>query len=204
MVFYFFFLGEMMITIESEEEEFFDEQTNRFITLGVDGVFTFNHCLKSIDEWESKYKKPFLTEGNKTKEEMFDYYRIMCIDKEKPKSIGPKLVKKLEEYMSDPMSATTVNSKGNKSSGAPTILTSEVLYAYMANASLWIECENWHINKLLKLLSVIGALQKPTEKMDQREVNAIQRKQNLSYREKIEAVKRAREAKENGGIKDNH
>ena len=59
-----------MITIESEEEEFFDEPTNRFITLGVDGVFTFNHCLKSIDEWESKYKKPFLTEGNKTKEEL--------------------------------------------------------------------------------------------------------------------------------------
>ena len=40
--------------------------------------------------------------------------------------------------------------------------------------------------------------------MDQKEVNAIQRKQNLSYRAKIEAVKRAREAKENGGIKDNN
>lgn len=193
-----------MITIESKEEEFFDEPKQRFITLGVNGKFTFNHCLKSIDIWESKYKKPFLVENNKTNEELFDYYRIMCIDEVKPASFGPALVTKLEAYMKDSMSATTINSKDDKSTGKNTILTSEVLYAYMANASLWLECENWHINKLLKLLSVINTLQKPKEKMNQKEANAIQRKQSLDYRAKIEAKKAAREAKENGRIKNNN
>lgn len=166
--------------------EMYDSATNTFSTIP-GGAYAFEHSLKSISDWEAIYKKPFLSDTEShTDAEMAHYCRLMAIAEEPSIELfTSKNYQELIEYIKDPQTATTLRS--SKQAGPKRIITSEVVYAMMAEAGIPFECQYWNINRLLVLLNVIEARRNP-KKMSESEIfkqNAdlnAQRKERLNTR----------------------
>ena len=67
-----------MLQLTITAQEFFNEETQEFIQIKPVTI-QMEHSLVSISKWEAKWHKPFLTEDNKTDEELVDYLRCMTI-----------------------------------------------------------------------------------------------------------------------------
>ncbi len=67
-----------MLRIIIEGDESFNEETQTFETVN-DVVIDLEHSLISLSKWESKHQKPFLSFGEKTAEEIFDYLKTMVV-----------------------------------------------------------------------------------------------------------------------------
>lgn len=175
-----------MIKIKFDNKEMYDSVTNTFSVLR-GGIYSFEHSLKSISAWEAIYKKPFLSDTKShTDSEMAHYCRLMATIDEPPVELyTSKIYQELIKYIKDPQTATTISS--SKQTGPRRIITSEVVYAMMAEAGIPFECQYWNINRLLVLLNVIEARRNP-KKMSQAEIykqNAVlnaQRKAHLNTR----------------------
>ena len=169
-------------------DEFFDEATSTFVT--TEGKIVYmQHSLLSISLWESKYKKPFLTNDKKTPEEFLDYIFMMNIDSElEVEDLSPAIVEEITLYMNDVPSATII--KDSKKSSNNVIMTSEVIYAYMANASIDFSCETWNIGRLFKLLGVIGEFNNKQTEMSQSEIIERQKNTNEINKAKLAALKK--------------
>ena len=104
-----------MLTIQVPEQEYFNESTNEFFTCG-GFELKVEHSLNAISRWESKWKKPFLSEGQKTVEETRDYIRCMNLTPgipEKEFKYLPNWVSdKIAEYITSPYTATTITNHG--------------------------------------------------------------------------------------------
>jgi hypothetical protein len=72
-------------------------------------------------------------------------------------------------YIEDPMTATTITQL-QKKGGRGRIITSELIYAWMAILRIPYECQKWHLNRLLMLIQVTGLEQEPPKKMDPKTV----------------------------------
>ena len=160
------------VTIPSDE--YFDEVEGRFKTIKGQNI-KLKHSLVSISKWESKWHKPFLYTNDKSGEEMLDYIRCMTVTQNVDPSLYyfiPELeIKRIQEYINDPMTATTVNSKRKEgSSNHRDIVTSEVIYYQMIELGIPLECEKWHLNRLLMLIKVCNEKNTPGKKMTQRDI----------------------------------
>ena len=175
-----------MLEIEVQEETLYDEKTMSFIPIKATKL-RFEHSLVSISKWESKWHKPFLAEGEKTPEEMVDYLKCMCLtqnpDPEVFAHLSAENMKKIADYMEDPMTATWFNDK-NKPGGKGKVITNELIYYWMAEHGIWKECEKWHIKRLLTLIHVCSAERAPKKKMSRGEVYERQRALNAQRRAK--------------------
>lgn len=132
------------------------------------------HSLFSISLWESKYHKPFIN-SDKSPEEMADYIRMMCVDdlvratlpKEFFLTIPQPVLREIDDYIKDPMTATTISEDDedsiSKPGGKKEILTAELLYYYMTTQNIPFECEMWHINRLIMLIKVCGIKNQPED-----------------------------------------
>lgn len=169
-----------MITIAAEE--LYDERTQTFIP---GKEYTFEHSLLSLTEWEHKYGKPFLAESNKSPEEIQDYMVMMCTNpKFTTKDLTPKIIEELGNYLSNYKSATVITPPKNDGNSR-TIMTSEVIYAYMANAGLWLKCETWNLNRLLLQISTINQLNSPGEKLEVEDIQKTNAEINAMRRAKL-------------------
>lgn len=183
--------GECLITIPSQT--LFDEENEKFIDTEEKSL-RFCHSLYAISLWESKYKRPFLTKEEKTTEEIKDYYLMMCLDDISYSDLTPEVLQTLTDYMGQEFSATVINSTNDSNSRR--IMTSEVMYAYMANAQIPSEFDMWNISRLLKLLGVIGELNSPPKQKPQNEVYAENRELNKQRKEMLRRMKEERLRKE--------
>ena len=165
----------MPIPIHINANEFFDSDSNEFISIDETDLI-LEHSLLSISKWESKWHKPFLsTDVNKTNEELMDYYRCMVTY---PDEIDPKVflflsreqIKMIGDYIENPMTATVINNRSKRKNRE--IITSELIYYWMAANQIPFECENWHLNRLLTLIQVCGIKNDPkgSKKMSKREI----------------------------------
>ena len=178
-----------MLIIHIKAGELYDEAHNEFIhSNGQD--LCLEHSLVSVSKWEAKWHKPFLDDRfQKTKEETIDYIRCMTITQNVDPSVYYLLsnenIAQIQEYISNPMTATWFSDKKKK--GAPRkVITSEVIYYWMVSLQIPFECQKWHLNRLLTLIKVCNEENKQAEKgnknmreimRDRAALNAARRKQ---------------------------
>lgn len=156
-----------MLEIIVEPKRMFNSETNEFFTI-LDKSYTIclEHSLVSVSKWESKWKKPFLTDDKKTEDELIDYIKCMTITKGVKDEIynaikyDANAINQINDYIKDPMTASkfytfkTGSSQQNNTPQKKEVWTSETIYAKMFEFNIPMECQKWHINKLLTQIRV--------------------------------------------------
>lgn len=159
-----------MLTIKIPGREIYDEVNNLFITIKPCEL-SMEHSLVSISKWESKWNIPFLDKEEKTQEQYIDYFKCMTLTKNVDPNVymnlTPKNIKEINDYISAPMTATTFTKSQNKPSRD--IITSEVIYYWMIALQIPMECQRWHLNRLLTLIEVCERKNNP-KKMSKRAI----------------------------------
>jgi hypothetical protein len=168
--------------------ELFDEKEQVFInTKGYE--LQLEHSLVSLSKWESKWQKPFLTTKDKTTEETIDYIRCMTIsqnvDPSAYKFIRQKEIDIISEYIDSPMTATTINTPQEKGKINKEVITAEIVYYWMIAFNIPFECQKWHLNRLLTLISVCNIKNQPKKKIGRREAMSNQRALNEARKAKF-------------------
>ena len=174
-----------MLTIQFNEVEYYDDETEEFRSYP-QKVVSFEFSLKSIYEWEAKYRIPFLSSGlNGTDFEMLDFYLMMT--KDKTLSIDyltDPFAEVLWNYIQESASATTFSQNGNKLKGSGKVYTSEDLYALMFLNGIPIDFEDRNLNRLLIILRIISVYSSPPEKMSQQDILAQNTRLNAERKAK--------------------
>lgn len=131
------------------------------------------HSLISVSKWESKWKKPFLSNKEKSPEETLSYIKCMLLKPVDPdilNHLSQANILEINEYISDPMTATTFHDDGRNSGGTRETVTAELIYHWMIELGIWEKCEKWHLNRLLTLIRVRNVKNTPPKKMSQGEI----------------------------------
>lgn len=160
-----------MLRITIPGIEYYDEEKNEFMYYNERNI-ELEHSLVSISKWESKWCKPFLTNTEKSIEEVLDYVRCMTMNGELPLEDYTRLtednLKAINDYIGSPMTATTFVNE--KNTGGREIITSEVIYYWMVAFNIPFECQYWHLNRLLTLVKVCNIKNNPPKKMSKQEI----------------------------------
>lgn len=177
-----------MLQIIVPKQDLFDEKKQEFISVK-ETKLQLEHSLVSISKWESKWKKPFLSRVKtdiKTEEEIFDYVKCMTItqniDPLVYKCLTRKNIDDIVAYIDDPMSATTFYDQKNQ--GKKEVLTSEIIYYYMFSLGIPIECQKWHLNRLLTLIKVFSEKNNPKKKKKMSTREIMERNRSLNEQRK--------------------
>lgn len=145
------------------------------------------HSLVSLQKWESKWCKAFLTNENKTPEETLDYIKCMTITQNVNPDVYNHLtsrnIQQVNDYIAAPMTATYF-SEDKKGKGGRELVTAELIYYWMIALNIPFECKKWHLNQLLTLVKVCNIKNEPPKKRSKRDImsrnaalNAARRKQ---------------------------
>jgi len=169
-----------MLTITIPPVELFNESTQKFIN-SRGATLQLEHSLASISKWESQWEKPFLGPGERTTEEVLSYVEAMNQTPEIPpevfQNISNETMQVINTYMDAKMTATWFNERPQKGP-AREVITSELIYYWMGSHNIWLECQHWHLNKLLTLIKVFNKKNEPEQKRSPRELMEERRKLN--------------------------
>ena len=162
-----------MLQITIPAIELWDEQKEEFITSVKEQTLQLEHSLISISKWESKWHKPFLSKETKTREQTLDYIKCMTITKNVEDSVYSRLsnsnIDDINDYIDDPMTATTFSNISNNSNRKETT-TSELIYYWMISYNIPMECQKWHLNRLLTLIRICDVKNTPPKKMNKKDI----------------------------------
>lgn len=174
-----------MLNITVLGEESFDDEKNEFVYPEAFEL-QLEHSLVSLSKWESEYEKPFLGPAEKTTEEVLGYIKAMVLTPNVPDEVYTRLseenVQQINDYIDAKRSATWFNEQPNAPKSRE-VVTSELLYYWMFTASIPIECENWHLNRLITLIKVFDVKSQKPKKMGAAEA-ARQRHELVEKRRK--------------------
>lgn len=171
------------ITIPASEQ--YDPVNNEFVYTK-EQKLVMEHSLISLSKWEEKWKKPYLSDQPRTREENLDYLRCMTItqnvDPNVYLAIGNSQLKVINEYIDDKHTATWFSNSGPPSRD---IITSEVIYYSMFSNGIDKECEKWHLNRLLTLIRVFGEKNKEPKKMSKADIFSRNRSLNKLRKQRL-------------------
>jgi hypothetical protein len=178
-----------MLPITIPEQRLWDESTEEFVNVK-ETHLQMEHSLISLAKWESKWHKPFLDKKTKkTDEEYRDYFRCMTltqnVDPAVYRYMSKDTVKKILDYIDDPMTATWFSENKNAQNGAAKkqeVITAEIIYYWMVTLNIPVQFEKWHLNRLITLIRVINAKNTPPKKMSKRDTYARNTKMNAVRR----------------------
>lgn len=178
-----------MLTLEIPEREYYDYSKEEFVYLKKQTI-VLEHSLISISKWESKWKKPFLDNKNKSYEESIDYLKCMTltpnVDEKVYIGLGQEVFDKISSYIEDTMTATWFNEQNNnKGRGRGQVVTSELIYYWMVAFQIPFECQKWHLNRLLTLIRICEIKNAPSKKMKKKDVYARNRALNAARRQSL-------------------
>lgn len=161
-----------MLQVDIPERELFDEATSTFIYLK-GATLQLEHSLVSLSKWESKWCKPFLGKDTKTDEETMDYIKCMTItqnvDPSVYDSLPSNILSDIDRYINSPMTATWF-SDDTKPANNKDIITAEIIYYWMIAQQIPMECQKWHLRKLLTLINVCGIKNSKPKKRNKKEM----------------------------------
>lgn len=174
----------LRLTIPAVEQ--WDEEKMEFIS-SKETTLQLEHSLVSLSKWESKWQKPFYSKTERTMDEIIDYVKCMTITKNVPDEVYMYMtrdnVNEVSAYIENPMTATTFNDQNAKKSSNEQI-TAEIIYYWMVSLQIPMECERWHLNRLITLIRVCSIKNAPQKKMSKHEImnrnralNAARKKQ---------------------------
>lgn len=160
-----------MLQVIIPSRELFNEESQEFITVK-GGTLQLEHSLVSLSKWESKWCKPFLN-SKKTNEEVIDYIRFMTITQNVPndiyENIPNSVFSQIDAYISADMTATWF-SDNKDSRKSREVFTAEIFYYCMIALNIQMECQKWHLNRLITLIRVCDIKSKPAKKMGKKEM----------------------------------
>ena len=179
-----------MLQITVPDIELYDERKGEFVKVR-GATLQLEHSLVSLSKWESKWCKSFLSNSDKTDEEILDYIRCMTITQNVDPDIYNYLsndnIIQINKYIEAPMTATYFSEDKTKKGGRE-IVTAELIYYWMIALNIPFKCEKWHLNRLLTLIRVCNIKNAPPKKRSRRDIlsrnaalNAA-RKQQLNTR----------------------
>lgn len=162
-----------MLTIAVPDMEFFDEKTNEFVN--VRGTrLSLEHSLVAVSKWEAKYNKPFLGGQKRTPSETVYYIKCMTITQNVNDDVynylPANVIDNISNYINAPMTATTIKNTTNKKSSE--VVTAELIYYWMIALNIPMECQKWHLNRLLTLIQVCNIKNQPPQKRNKKEMIA--------------------------------
>lgn len=173
-----------MLKLTIIRSEYYNEETETFES--VDNFdLELEHSLVSLSKWESKYKKPFLTNEKKSPEEILYYVQAMIISPNYPEDFIQHLSQEnltaINNYIESSESATTFGQMPERR-GRGEIITSELIYYWMVGFTIPFECENWHLNRLFALIRICNIKNAPAKKMSRSEMAQRNRELNDARR----------------------
>lgn len=192
-----------MLEITIPGQQCWDEGKQEFV-YGKNTVIRMEHSLVSLSKWECKWHIPFFADTEtRTAEQALDYYRCMTVTQGVDPDIYRKMtaenVRAVQTYINDPMTATWFKGEAKPNEpqtgakrkprrparGGRSVMTAEVVYAQMFSLGIPLECEKWHLNRLLTLIRVCQESNTPPKKMSPGERMAQQRMLNEQRRAKL-------------------
>ena len=167
--------------------ELFDEDTQSFINTK-EQTLQLEHSLVSLQKWESKWHKPFFNNVKKTREETIDYIKAMTLTQNVDPNvyifITNKIMDEINEYIENPMTATTFSEEHKGKGIRGETPTTELIYHWMIELNIPFECKKWHLNQLMTLIKVRNIKLQPPKKRSRRDIlsrnaalNAARKKQ---------------------------
>lgn len=156
-----------MLILNVEEQELYDPSSDiEFITSKAMTV-QLEHSLISMSKWESIWCKPFLpvkglVDGISNYVEELSYIECMTIGR--VPSYTSQLIYKyhgnqVRDYIQHPATATTIY-RHESGPRRLKIVTTELIYYWMIRFNIPMECEKWHINRLLTLIDICNIKEK--------------------------------------------
>lgn len=175
----------LKITIPAGEQ--WDEINQVFINTK-EQTLQLEHSLVSLSKWESKWCKAFLTKNEKTDEETIDYIKCMTITQNVDPNVYNCLTKEnieqIKKYIEAPMTATYFSEEHSGKSSREQV-TSELIYYWMIALNIPMECQKWHLNRLLTLIRVCNIKNQPPKKMSKRALMNRNSALNASRRKRL-------------------
>lgn len=176
-----------MLRLTIPATEGWDSKIQQFVDIKPAVTLEMEHSLVSLQQWESKWCKPFLSKDDKTDEEILDYIKCMTltpnVDPEVYERLTRENILEINKYINAPMTATTFYDE-KKPQGRREIITAEIIFHWMIALNVWYECRYWHINQLLTLIKVCNIKNQPKKKGRNKDImaqyaalNAARRKQ---------------------------
>lgn len=177
----------MLRIILFPQDETFDEASSKFVAPSNGYVMDLEHSLVSLSKWESEFEKPFMT-SEKTDEQAMAYVHMMILGDEPPPEIFARLkaddIKKIDDYIVSKQSATWFSNELKKSGQPAETITAELIYYWMISHNVPMECQHWHLNRLLTLIKVCNVKNAPkdqkgskTSAADRRALNEQRKRQ---------------------------
>jgi hypothetical protein len=174
-----------MLYITIPATDCWDEAKEEFVTVK-EQTLQLEHSLVSLSKWESKWGKSFLSNNDKTNEEILDYIRCMTITQNvKPETYNcmtSNNIEEIEKYIKAPMTATFFSNE--KKGGGREIITDEVIYHWMIALNVPIQFEKWHLNRLIAQIKVCAIKSQPPKKMSKNAIMSRNAKLNAARRQK--------------------
>ena len=175
-----------MLQITIPDREYWDAKNERFVNKKGQTI-SLEHSLVSLSKWEAKYHKPFFSDKEKTGEEILYYIQCMTITQNVDPSVYELLTrdnfKAIHEYISNPMTATTINEHGGRKNRE--VVTSELIYYWMITLNIPFKCEKWHLNRLMMLIRVCNVKNQPNKKMSKAQTMKSNAALNAARRQQL-------------------
>ena len=161
-----------MLRITVPANEFYDESRKEFINIK-EQTLQLEHSLVSLSKWESKWCKPFLSRHKMTIEESRDYVRCMTLTQNVPEEtyygLTDQNLEAIREYIDSPMTAIRFPAEEKGRINREPI-TSELIYYWMIALNIPLECQKWHLNKLIALIKLCNIKNQPAKKLSHQEI----------------------------------
>ncbi len=164
-------------------EENYDEESGRFTR--ITKPLRMEHSLAAISKWECIWEKAFLSKKDKTPDENLSYIQCMCLNEEDQDLIAYLTLEQLEQiraYMNRKMTAAWFWDDSNSNNSGVT--TAEDIYYLMFGNNIPLECENWHLGRLIALIQTFQEKNNP-KKMTKAQIIARNKALNAERRARM-------------------